>query len=158
MGWVTLTDVKVTFVSLGLDLAVIYIVCVHSDGMTNSSCCVCVYMCVQGVCHIDSDVMTIIVLLTQAGANLDLSVCEYSNPLVTASFLQALPLVRFFLDQGAEPNIACKLTHGGGSVGRASDSRSKEKHKNCRFGSGPLMKRKKTDVSELSSFFNVKSK
>ena len=61
------------------------------------------------MCHIDSDVMTIIVLLTQAGANLDLDVCEYSNPLVTAAFLQAPPLVRFFLDQGAEPNITCKM-------------------------------------------------
>ena len=55
--------------------------------------------------------MTIIVLLTQAGADLDLAVCEYSNPLVTAAFLQAPLLVRFFLDQGAEPNITCKKQH-----------------------------------------------
>ncbi|KAK7090327.1 ankyrin repeat and protein kinase domain-containing protein 1-like [Littorina saxatilis] len=59
----------------------------------------------QGTCHIDSDVMTIIVLLTQAGANLDLAVCEYSNPLVTAAFLQAAQLLSFFLDQGARPNV-----------------------------------------------------
>ncbi|XP_076454105.1 transient receptor potential cation channel subfamily A member 1-like [Babylonia areolata] len=59
----------------------------------------------QGVCNIDADVMTVVVLLTQSGADLNLSVCEYSNPLVTASFLQAAPLLHFFLDQGAQPNI-----------------------------------------------------
>lgn len=63
----------------------------------------------QGLCHIDPDVMTIIVLLTQSTSNLDLSVCEYSNPLVTATFLQATVLVRFFLEQGAQPNVSCKL-------------------------------------------------
>ncbi|XP_025078559.1 serine/threonine-protein phosphatase 6 regulatory ankyrin repeat subunit B-like isoform X2 [Pomacea canaliculata] len=60
----------------------------------------------KGLCHIDPDVMTIIVLLTQSTSNLDLSVCEYSNPLVTATFLQATVLVRFFLEQGAQPNVS----------------------------------------------------
>nr|KAG5701434.1 hypothetical protein BaRGS_032766 [Batillaria attramentaria] len=59
----------------------------------------------EGMCNIDPDVMTIIILLTQAGANLDLAMSEYCNPLVTAAFLQAPVLVRFFLDQGAQPNV-----------------------------------------------------
>ncbi|XP_025078560.1 putative ankyrin repeat protein RF_0580 isoform X3 [Pomacea canaliculata] len=63
----------------------------------------------KGLCHIDPDVMTIIVLLTQSTSNLDLSVCEYSNPLVTATFLQATVLVRFFLEQGAQPNVSCRV-------------------------------------------------
>ncbi|KAL8609667.1 hypothetical protein ACOMHN_049747 [Nucella lapillus] len=59
----------------------------------------------QGVCHIDADVMTVIVLLMQGGADLNLAVSEYGNPLITASFLQAAPLIHFFLDHGADPNI-----------------------------------------------------
>ena len=48
-----------------------------------------------------------------------------------------------------------KRTLPGWLKGTLYNYSSMEKHKNCRFGSGPLMKTK-TDVSELSSFFNVK--
>lgn len=57
---------------------------------------------------IDPDVMMIIVMLIQSGADLNCNTMEYSNPLVTAAFLEAEPLVRFFLEYGANPDVTCK--------------------------------------------------
>ncbi|KAJ8315262.1 hypothetical protein KUTeg_007412 [Tegillarca granosa] len=56
---------------------------------------------------IDPDVMMIIVMLIQSGADLNCNKMEYSNPLVTAAFLEAEPLIRFFLEYGCNPNVTC---------------------------------------------------
>lgn len=53
------------------------------------------------------DVMTIIVLLQQMGAELNLNKCEYSNPLMVATLLKSANLVEYFLACGADPNIKC---------------------------------------------------
>lgn len=51
------------------------------------------------------DVMTIVVLLQQMGAELNLNKCEYSNPLMVATLLKSAKLVDYFLACGADPNI-----------------------------------------------------
>lgn len=53
------------------------------------------------------DVMTIVVLLQQKGAELNLNKCEYSNPLMVATLLKSTKLVDYFLACGADPNIKC---------------------------------------------------
>lgn len=53
------------------------------------------------------DVMTIVVLLQQMGAELNLNKCEYSNPLMVATLLKSAKLVGYFLACGADPNIKC---------------------------------------------------
>ena len=57
---------------------------------------------------IDPDVMAIVVMLLQAGADINLTVCEPSNAFITAIFLQIEPLVRFFICEGADINVKCK--------------------------------------------------
>lgn len=57
------------------------------------------------------DVMTIIVLLQQMGAELNLNKCEYSNPLMVATLLKSAKLVEYFLAWGADPNIKCYYIH-----------------------------------------------
>ncbi|KAJ8317402.1 hypothetical protein KUTeg_005306, partial [Tegillarca granosa] len=54
---------------------------------------------------IDPDVMTLIVMFIQTGVDLNFNRVEYCNPLVTSAFLQAEPLTKFFLENGADPNI-----------------------------------------------------
>ncbi|XP_060082115.1 putative ankyrin repeat protein RF_0381 [Ylistrum balloti] len=61
--------------------------------LKNSSCDVC------------DDLMTIVIILTQAGANLNLNTRENSNPLFMAVTFKVEPLLRFFLDCGANPNV-----------------------------------------------------
>ena len=77
-----------------------------------------------GECQIDPDVMTIIILLTQAGADLNLTMCEYSNPLIVAAFLEAEPLIHFFSDNGANPNIRCKYFRRVNGIPLASSASS----------------------------------
>ncbi|KAK6194894.1 hypothetical protein SNE40_000430 [Patella caerulea] len=51
------------------------------------------------------DLITLIVMLIQAGSNLDLGICEFSNPLITAVTHQAECLVALFLSHGVNVNI-----------------------------------------------------
>ncbi|XP_055955079.1 ankyrin repeat and SOCS box protein 16 isoform X3 [Patella vulgata] len=51
------------------------------------------------------DLITLIIMLIQAGSNLDLGVCEFSNPLITAVSRQAESLVALFLSHGVNVNI-----------------------------------------------------
>ncbi|XP_067670618.1 ankyrin repeat domain-containing protein 50-like [Haliotis asinina] len=60
---------------------------------------------VQGVPFIPDDVMTIIVMMIQAGVDLNLNICEYCNPMLTAANLKAEPLLRLFLTNGADGNL-----------------------------------------------------
>lgn len=64
---------------------------------------------VQGVSFIPDDVMTIVVMMVQAGIDLNLNTCEYCNPMMTAANLRAEPLLRLFLTNGADANLTCKL-------------------------------------------------
>ncbi|XP_021375573.1 uncharacterized protein LOC110464598 [Mizuhopecten yessoensis] len=59
--------------------------------------------------EIDPDVMTVIVQLTQAGSDLNITKCKCSNPLIVSTFLKVEPLVRFFLDNGACPDVTLLL-------------------------------------------------
>jgi hypothetical protein len=52
--------------------------------------------------------MTIIVLLQQMGADLNMNTSEYSNPLMVATLLKSAKLVEYFLSCGADPNVKCK--------------------------------------------------
>ncbi|XP_048745041.2 ankyrin homolog isoform X2 [Ostrea edulis] len=54
---------------------------------------------------VSDDVMTIIVLLQQMGADLNMNKCEYSNPLMVATLLKSAKLVEYFLGCGADPNV-----------------------------------------------------
>ena len=45
---------------------------------------------------VDDDVMAIIVMLMQAGADLNMRFCEYSNPLMMATLLGSEPLMKIF--------------------------------------------------------------
>ncbi|XP_033759454.1 putative ankyrin repeat protein RF_0381 [Pecten maximus] len=56
-------------------------------------------------CDVSDDLMTIVIILTQAGANLNLNTRESSNPLYMAVTFKVEPLLRFFLDCGADPNV-----------------------------------------------------
>lgn len=58
---------------------------------------------------VSDDVMTIIVLLQQMGADLNMNKCEYSNPLMVATLLKSAKLVEYFLGCGADPNVKCKI-------------------------------------------------
>ncbi|KAL3848589.1 hypothetical protein ACJMK2_019438 [Sinanodonta woodiana] len=58
----------------------------------------------DGQSVIDPNVMACIKLLTQAGSDLNVTVMEYSNPLIVSAFLKAWMLVRYFLEHGADPN------------------------------------------------------
>ncbi|KAK3604455.1 hypothetical protein CHS0354_015629 [Potamilus streckersoni] len=58
----------------------------------------------DGQSMIDPDIMACIELLTQAGSDLNVTVMEYSNPLIVSASLKAWMLVRYFLDHGADPN------------------------------------------------------
>ncbi|XP_046380851.2 serine/threonine-protein phosphatase 6 regulatory ankyrin repeat subunit C-like [Haliotis rufescens] len=60
---------------------------------------------VQGVSFIPDDVMTIVVMMVQAGIDLNLNTCEYCNPMMTAANLRAEPLLRLFLTNGADANL-----------------------------------------------------
>ncbi|XP_046568873.1 serine/threonine-protein phosphatase 6 regulatory ankyrin repeat subunit B-like, partial [Haliotis rubra] len=60
---------------------------------------------VQGVPFIPDDVMTIIVMMVQAGVDLNLNICEYCNPMLTAANLKAEPLLRLFQANGADANL-----------------------------------------------------
>lgn len=57
---------------------------------------------------INPDVMAIIIMLMQAGADLNLTICEPSNALITAILLQIEPLVRYFICEGAQIDIQCE--------------------------------------------------
>ncbi|KAK3604454.1 hypothetical protein CHS0354_015628 [Potamilus streckersoni] len=61
----------------------------------------------DGQSMIDPDIMACIELLTQAGSDLNVTVMEYSNPLIVSAFLKAWMLVRYFLEHGADPNPKC---------------------------------------------------
>ncbi|XP_061192865.1 serine/threonine-protein phosphatase 6 regulatory ankyrin repeat subunit C-like [Saccostrea echinata] len=54
---------------------------------------------------VGDDVMTIIVLLQQKGAELNTNKCEYSNPLMVSTLLKSATLVEYFLGCGANPNV-----------------------------------------------------
>ncbi|XP_069104424.1 ankyrin repeat and SOCS box protein 10-like [Argopecten irradians] len=56
-------------------------------------------------CDVCEDLMATVVILTQAGANLNLNTRENSNPLYMAVNFKVEPLLRFFLDCGADPNV-----------------------------------------------------
>lgn len=62
----------------------------------------------DGVCQIDPDVSALIEMLMEAGSDIHMKRCEYSSPLMSAIFMQATPLVSYFLDNGADVNVACK--------------------------------------------------
>ena len=59
---------------------------------------------------IKDDVMTIAVLLTQAGTDMNMTKCkaEYCNPLMMATHVKCDQLVRLFLEFGADVNVTCK--------------------------------------------------
>ncbi|CAI9737019.1 ankyrin repeat RF_0381 isoform X1 [Octopus vulgaris] len=54
---------------------------------------------------IDPNIQSMIFLLTQAGSNLNLTMCEYSHALICASFVGSAELVQFFIEQGSIPNM-----------------------------------------------------
>lgn len=54
---------------------------------------------------IDDDVMTIIVMLIQTGADLNVSRYEHSNALSVATLFQCRNLVKYFLYNGADQNV-----------------------------------------------------
>ncbi|XP_062584709.1 poly [ADP-ribose] polymerase tankyrase-1-like [Saccostrea cucullata] len=62
--------------------------CVRSDGSIQTDDC-----------------MSIIVMLLQAGSDLNMTTCEDCCPLMVASLLKCGFLVRFFLEHGADPGI-----------------------------------------------------
>ncbi|XP_033759456.1 ankyrin homolog [Pecten maximus] len=55
-------------------------------------------------CDVDDDIMTIVIMLTQSGADLNLNHRENTNPVCMAAFYKVEALVRFFMDCGADPN------------------------------------------------------
>lgn len=59
--------------------------------------------------EVADDVMTIVILLTQSGTYLNVTKTEFSNPLIMATYARCPPLVRFFLDYGADVNITCEF-------------------------------------------------
>ena len=52
--------------------------------------------------------MTIAILLTQAGADLNMNKSEFCNPLIMATHVKCTQLVRYFLDCGADVDIQRK--------------------------------------------------
>ncbi|XP_062572203.1 uncharacterized protein LOC134234157 [Saccostrea cucullata] len=54
---------------------------------------------------VSDDVMTIIVLLQQMGADLNTNKCEYSYQLMVSTLLKSATLVEYFLGCGANPNV-----------------------------------------------------
>lgn len=54
---------------------------------------------------ITDDVMCTAVLLTQAGADMNLTTTELSNPLIMAEHVKCHQMVRLFLDHGADVNM-----------------------------------------------------
>lgn len=67
---------------------------------------------IGGRCEIDPDVMSIIMLLIQAGASPNISKTEQSNALVIATLLKATPLVWYLLENGGNQNqdFYCGIT------------------------------------------------
>lgn len=61
--------------------------------------------------ELKDDVMTIAILLTQAGTDLDMVKTEFCNPLIMAAYVKCSQLIRFFLDSGA--NVDVKLPYSG---------------------------------------------
>ncbi|GAB1605425.1 ankyrin repeat and KH domain-containing protein 1-like isoform X1 [Argonauta hians] len=55
--------------------------------------------------EIAANIQSMIVLLTQAGTNLNLTMCEYSHPLICSSFIGSADLVQFFIEHGSIPNM-----------------------------------------------------
>ncbi|OWF55172.1 uncharacterized protein LOC110463170 [Mizuhopecten yessoensis] len=58
---------------------------------------------------VDEDLMTVVIMLTQAGANLNMNYRENSNPVCKAAAYRVEALVRFFMDCGADPNTSFPL-------------------------------------------------
>lgn len=63
------------------------------------------------ITNIQDDVMTIVILLTQAGTDLNNNTTDFANPLIVAVYLKCSQLVRFFLDNGA--NVDLQLPFSG---------------------------------------------
>ena len=58
--------------------------------------------------RVDEVPAQIISLLVSAGAQLDVTVNESCNPLMTSALLKSEPLVRYFLSLGANPDSKCE--------------------------------------------------
>ena len=62
----------------------------------------------QQTSEVKDDVMTIAILLTQAGTDMNMNTSEFCNPLIMAAYVKCTQLVRYFLDCGANVNIQRK--------------------------------------------------
>lgn len=62
----------------------------------------------QQTSEVKDDVMTIAILLTQAGTDLNINKSEFCNPLIMAAYVKCTKLVRYFLDCGANVDIQRK--------------------------------------------------
>ena len=62
----------------------------------------------QQTSEVKDDVMTIAILLTQAGTDINMNKSEFCNPLIMAAYVKCTQLVRYFLDCGANVNIQRK--------------------------------------------------
>ncbi|XP_060082113.1 ankyrin homolog [Ylistrum balloti] len=60
-------------------------------------------------CDVDDDLMTIVIMLTQSGADLNMNHRENANPVCMAAAYRVEALIRFFMDCGADPNIRFPL-------------------------------------------------
>ena len=54
---------------------------------------------------IDVDIVSVVMILIQSGANMDVAETDVSNPLLAASYLRVHPVIKLLLDNGANPNV-----------------------------------------------------
>ncbi|XP_041352853.1 transient receptor potential channel pyrexia-like isoform X2 [Gigantopelta aegis] len=67
-----------------------------------------IYECIRSyhsTHFIDSDVSAIMIMLIQGGSDINMMTSPESNPLIAAVSVKAAPLVSFFLENGAEPDV-----------------------------------------------------
>lgn len=102
---------------------------------------------------IDDNIQSMIILLTQAGTNMNLSLCEYSHPLICVSFVGSLHLVQFFMENGSLPDLSSNCFPSGVTPILTAASRNQitiVKHFlswGCCFNEKGRITRKQTDYS-----------
>ena len=60
--------------------------------------------------QVKANYSTIVTLLAEGGADLDLHTTEACNPLLTATLPKSKVMVNYFLELGADPNVRCKFS------------------------------------------------
>ncbi|KAK3095159.1 hypothetical protein FSP39_010883 [Pinctada imbricata] len=104
---------------------------------------------------IDDDVMAIIILLIQAGADLNMRICEHSNPLMVATLVGSESLMRLFLDFGAstDVNLATGITPLLAAVSQKNLSLAKLLvSSNCRLDVSGYVKVRRREEHEFDPF------